>query len=109
MKENHNNTHGFTLFKLIFSMSALLIVVVGITGICSYFNNSMGNGESANHRVLREQGYKNIKLGGIPMFKCGESDDMILSDKFTATSPNGYAVSGAVCTAFFKGRTIRLD
>lgn len=99
---------GFTLIELIFCMVCLLTVVAGIVGVYQMTNSTPG-AELTNHRVLRQQGYKNINLGGYPVFKCGNGDNMFMSNTFTAIAPNGDTVSGAVCAAVFKDRTIRLD
>ncbi len=58
-------------------------------------------------RVLKQQGYTNINAGGHAWWAC--SDDDTYSTKFTATSVNGHFVSGAVCSGFLKGSTIRVD
>lgn len=57
-------------------------------------------------RVLEDQGYTDISVGGFDAFGC--SDDDTYATKFTATSPNGKRVSGVVCSSqFFKGSTVR--
>lgn len=58
-------------------------------------------------RVLRQNGYTNITTHGYGAFYCGKEDTY--STKFTATSPGGQRVSGAVCSAWLKGATIRFD
>jgi hypothetical protein len=106
-----NSEHHFTIFNIVSYLIVCIIILIGLfDGIYLYNNSSLHNTkESANYRVLRQQGYKNIKLGNFPIFRCGASDDMFLSNTFTAISPYGEVVSGAVCTAFLKGRTIRID
>lgn len=57
-------------------------------------------------RVLEQQGYTDIRVGGFDPFAC--SDDDTYSTKFTATTPYGARVSGVVCSSqFFKGATVR--
>lgn len=57
--------------------------------------------------TLQDQGYTEIKIGGYAWFMCSEDDNF--ATRFTAVSPSGTKVSGAVCSAFFKGATIRFD
>ncbi|TXN08961.1 hypothetical protein FV222_00380 [Methylobacterium sp. WL103] len=56
-------------------------------------------------RVLRQNGYTDIQITGYDAFMCGQSDTF--STGFTARSVGGQRVSGAVCSAAFKGATIR--
>lgn len=58
-------------------------------------------------RVLEAQGYTNIKTGGYALWACSEDD--AFATKFTATSVSGNTVTGAVCSGWFKGNTIRVD
>lgn len=58
-------------------------------------------------KTLSDQGYTNITTDGYAWFMCSEKDTF--STKFYATSPNGTRVSGAVCSGWFKGNTIRFD
>lgn len=58
-------------------------------------------------RVLADNGYTNIKTNGYAFLSCGEKDSFATS--FTATSPNGRQVSGAVCSGWMKGATIRFN
>lgn len=58
-------------------------------------------------RVLEKNGFTEISVGGYAMFFCGKDDDF--STAFSATSPTGQRVSGAVCSGWFKGATIRFD
>lgn len=57
-------------------------------------------------RVLRDQGYTEIKITGYRPFM---SDEDTFSTGFEAKSPNGRKVTGAVTSGAFKGNTIRLD
>ena len=59
-------------------------------------------------RALKGAGYTEIEIGGYAFFACdGKSDTFATS--FTAKGPTGMRVSGAVCSGFLKGSTIRLD
>lgn len=59
-------------------------------------------------RVLRQQGYADIRTTGYAWLSCGKDDKVRTG--FTAIAPNGERVSGAVCGGlFFKNNTIRLD
>ncbi len=58
-------------------------------------------------RVLQQQGYKDIKIGGYAWFACSEKD--FWQTQFEATALDGTKVKGAVCRgAFFKANTVRL-
>lgn len=58
-------------------------------------------------RVLDSNGYTNIQIGGFAAWMCGRDDSF--ATKFVAKSPNGKTVSGAVCSAWGRGATIRFD
>lgn len=58
-------------------------------------------------QTLKNQGYTRITTDGYAWFMCSEQDTF--ATKFYATSPNGNRVSGAVCSGWFKGNTIRFD
>ena len=58
-------------------------------------------------RVLSENGYTEIKTGDYAYFMCGKDDQYATS--FTAKSPSGKYVHGAVCGGAFKGSTIRFE
>lgn len=55
--------------------------------------------------ALQDAGYSNIQVGGYAFFYCGQDD--AFATEFTATNPAGNRVSGAVCSGWFKGATIR--
>lgn len=63
--------------------------------------------ETNARRVLESNGYKNITLTGYRPFMRGEDDTFTTG--FSATSPSGHHVTGAVTGGPFKGNTIRLD
>ena len=58
-------------------------------------------------RVLAQNGYTNIVITGYRWGMGGEDDTYVTG--FTATSPTGIAVTGAVCSGWMKGATIRFD
>jgi hypothetical protein len=58
-------------------------------------------------KILDNNGYEDINMTGYRLLMCGEDD--FYSTGFQATSVKGVKVSGAVCSGFFKGSTIRFD
>jgi len=60
-----------------------------------------------SEQVLSENGYTEIKIGDYAYFMCGRDDQYATS--FTAKSPSGKYVKGAVCGGAFKGSTIRFE
>jgi hypothetical protein len=58
-------------------------------------------------RVLEQSGYTQIEITGWRPFAADEKDTF--STGFSATAPNGQRVTGAVCSGWFKGNTVRLD
>lgn len=58
-------------------------------------------------RTLKSMGYTNIQIGGFAFFGCGDKDSF--RSTFTATGQDGTRVSGVVCSAWFKGMTVRFD
>jgi hypothetical protein len=63
--------------------------------------------QDKSKKVLESQGYTEVQMTGYSMFSCDENDSY--SDEFTAKSPNGVKVQGAVCSGIFKGYTIRFE
>ena len=82
------------LTKLVLAVA----ILVGITG-CTSQDKSM--------KVLQAQGYTDVQMTGYSFFSCDKKDTY--SDGFTAKSPNGSKVQGAVCSGVFKGYTIRFE
>lgn len=74
-------------------LSAALILLVG----CTDPDNA--------RRVLAENGYTDVQIGGYAAWSCGRDDTY--ATEFVATSPTGHRVTGAVCSAWTKGATIR--
>ena len=82
-------------------MNKLLIVVVSVLMITGCTRSGQAE------RILEENGYTNIDVGGYGFLSC--SDDDVFRTNFTATSPNGKRVSGTVCSGLLKSSTIRFD
>jgi hypothetical protein len=76
--------------------------------ICVVLAMIVGCTDSDNAvRVLKAQGYTNIKTTGYCFFGCSKDDTVATG--FEATAPNGQKVEGVVCQGLmFKGATIRL-
>ncbi|EEW1653566.1 hypothetical protein D9J30_03380 [Escherichia coli] len=58
-------------------------------------------------KALEVNGYTNIQIRGYAGLMCSKDDTY--STKFTAISPAGHSVSGAVCSGLLKAATIRID
>lgn len=58
-------------------------------------------------KALDDAGMKDGHVEGYAWFLCDKNDTF--HTKFTATNSNGKPVSGAVCSGWFKGSTIRFD
>ena len=58
-------------------------------------------------RVLKQQGFTDIQITGYRPFMCSDRDTFCTG--FTAKGPNGDRVSGAVCSGWLKGATVRFD
>lgn len=63
------------------------------------------SGTYTSETILEDQGYTNVKIQGFNFFACSE-DDMYRYN-FTATNSNGKNIKGVICSAPFKGYTIR--
>jgi hypothetical protein len=58
-------------------------------------------------RVLRSQGYTNIKITGYCLFGCSKDDGVHTG--FKAKAPNGEMIEGVVCQGLLlKGATVRI-
>ena len=59
-------------------------------------------------RILKSQGYENIKITGYRFFSCSKDDTYHTG--FEAQAPNGDTMTGTVCSGFwFKNSTVRFD
>lgn len=77
----------------------ILILTIGLLSGCT--------DASTAQRVLHQQGYTNVVITGYRPFVGSDGDTYVTG--FEATSPNGNRVTGAVCSGFLKGATIRFD
>jgi len=83
----------------------LLFTLVFVIG-CA---NTDSSNRNSDIKLLEAQGFHSIKLKGYEPFKCSDSDNLIFTDAFTAISTAGVKVSGTICGAFLKGKTIRYN
>lgn len=81
--------------KLMYTVvaSAALLIMIGCTD------------PKGATRVLKQQGYTNIKMTGYEPMMCSQDD--AFSTGFEASNPNKMYVSGSVCSGLTKGYTIR--
>lgn len=77
-------------------LAAALITVFALTACTSAVDTN---------KALTSAGFTNIEINGYSFFGCGKEDTF--RTKFTATNPQGQRVEGVVCSAWFKGATIR--
>ena len=63
--------------------------------------------ESGTTKVLKQNGYKVVEVGGYRWFGGDKSDWW--STKFKAVTPQGDTIKGYVTTGIFKGYTIRFE
>jgi len=87
---------GYTMFKKIMIFASVIALGAALSG-CSDASKAIP--------ALEDAGYKDIKIGGWSPFWCSEHD--MFTTTFEATNPVGKRVSGAVCSSWFKGATIR--
>ena len=65
------------------------------------------NSVPASQQAVIDEGYTDIVMGDMPLFGCSDSDEVLLSRKFTARNANGKTISGVACCGLLKGCTIR--
>jgi hypothetical protein len=59
-------------------------------------------------RVLEDNGFTSVRLGGFAFFGCSEGDSLTMN--FEAIGPTGRPVSGVLCCGMvFKSCTVRMD
>lgn len=58
--------------------------------------------------ALESSGLKPVDVGGYAWLSC-DTDSDVFATKFTAVNATGQTVSGAVCSGWFKGKTIRYN
>ena len=79
------------------SLLVMLVVLFALVSACRDGKGTI--------KVLTQEGYTQIEVGGYDFFGCGKDDTF--ATKFTATNAHGKRVRGVVCSGFMKGRTIR--
>jgi hypothetical protein len=88
-------------------MRRILLLGAGLLGLASL---SGCYAPDAAQRALFDAGYTGIEVSREPLLafsKCADGDRF--ETWFTAVSPAGRRVSGAVCSGWFKGSTVRVD
>ncbi len=81
----------------------LLVMLLSATLFSCSSDNDFAKGE----KILKAQGYTNIKNTGHSFFCCGEGDSF--STGFTAISPKGDEIKGCFCSSILKGVTVRFE
>lgn len=99
----YNSRTAMKFISKIFSF----IVISFVLFVAFIFGIRGCTDEETARRVLENNGYKNVEITGYRYFMRSDTD--MFSTGFVATSPNGSRVSGAVCSGYFKGATIRFD
>lgn len=82
------------------AVAVVLLVGVALMGMC-------GTKPDTTRRVLEAQGFTRVEPGGYAWLDCSEKD--VFRTRFTAQSPAGVQVTGAVCSGWFKNNTVRFD
>lgn len=72
---------------------------------CILFLSACSVVPDSSRSILEEQGYTDVEITGVNLFSC--SDDDMFRYNFTALNSNGKHIKGVVCSAPFKGYTIR--
>lgn len=86
-------------------MRRVILFATALVGSFALAGCSAPKGEV--ERVLADQGYTDVRVGGHDLFRCGRDDST--SNKFTAKGPTGRPVRGVVCgtAGWSKGYTVR--
>ncbi len=82
--------------KKVLALAAVALLLAGCTDT-----------SDKNVRLLESMGMTNVELGGYAWFDCSEDDTF--KTAFKAVGVNGEEVSGALCSGFFKGTTVRFN
>lgn len=78
---------------------AFILIFLGFIGGCTDSDHAQ--------KVLKQQGFTNIKITGYDFFACGRDD--IYHTGFVAITRDNTVVKGTVCKGIFKSSTIRFD
>lgn len=76
-----------------------------IIAIAALSLTACGVNHQAGKRVVESHGFTDVVIGGYAFFSCGKDE---FASSFTAKDANGNPVSGAICSGWFKGYTVRL-
>lgn len=87
-------------------LTEILLAVAIAFGLIFIIPSACTRPEQAT-RILIQNGYSNIEITGWRPFAAGKDDTFATG--FSAISPSGHQVTGAVTSGWFKGGTIRLD
>jgi hypothetical protein len=81
-----------------FALAILFISLIALAGCTD---------EPGARKALEDQGYTQIEFTGYRIWTCGE--DYTYHTGFAAKSIAGKPVTGAVCSGFMKGKSIKVD
>lgn len=81
-----------------------------LIAILMMFSLASCTDEETSRRVLEDEGYTDIEIGGYAMFACSEDDNYRTSFTAVRVTPSGEhrVVTGAVCCGLWKNCTVRL-
>ncbi|MDH2017870.1 hypothetical protein N5J44_00125 [Acinetobacter ursingii] len=82
-------------------MEKILIIFAITLSICGCSSSNDAT------KALKANGFTDIQTHGRAFFACSEDDTF--ATKFTAKNTEGKSVTGAVCSGWLKGATIRYD
>lgn len=88
-----------------------LFGLVAFTVIGLFLTPGCTQSERDVKAIVESQGYTQVEKTGWGWLECGsgKNNNESFRTKFTAKSPNGSTVRGAVCKGWFKGATVRIN